>query len=1059
MVSKLTRFCNHLIEVGWISAAITTALYFNVYSSRIFEPDKIALLRSIASLVALAWLVKIIDQRKAGLKRTISFKGFFSIPLMFPVNLLIISYLISSLFSVVPLTSWLGSYQRLQGTYTTFSYLILFASLIFNLENPQQIKRLISVMIAVSFPIAMYGLLQRYHLDPIPWGGDVSERIASTMGNSIFVAAYLIMVFPLTLSRVISSFGELAEQSTFSWMTFTKSTIYLFLIILQVVALFFSGSRGPALGWMSSVLIFSLLWFWWRKQKTTALLVVAGTLLLGLFILIFNLPNSPFEALKENPAIGRFGQLLDPQSNNARVRTYIWQGAVQLFSNLKPLEYPDGRTDQFYFLRPLIGYGPESMYVAYNRFYPPQLTLVEKRNASPDRSHNETWDSLVITGVFGFIVYLLLFSSVFYYGFKRLKLIETHTDKLIFLLLILGLGIVFSLFMVFWRGIEYFGIAFPIGMISGLFIYLVYKIILMNKTPNLVDFNQAEVLLLIALLSVFVAHLIEINFGIAIVVTRTYFWLMAGILVILVQPLSEITVVETAPSPAKIGEKKRKKRTEKFLPQVSAENRLSNRLPALQYGMILALILIVIGFDFINSSRLGSQPFQIIWESFTQLRADQITSSPGVLLLIALTCIIGSVIFLSEHFHLEHTTDLILDWLTIIVSGIMLTFLYWFAHATALAAITASQVTNMTEVLGRVNSYEGLLSNFYFWFFIAFGLLALVFYLIDLPKIQSNLGSLIALLSFFFGILLWVLVVNQSNVRVIKADIDFKLAEPFAKEGTWPVSIEIYKHGIELAPREDYYYLFLGRAYLEQGKSIEDAQQRDAFFSQAENDLLTAQKLNPLNTDHTANLARLYSMWSIYTSDSELKQKRFEQSNIYFQKALSLSPHSSRLWDEWAVLLMNNENTRQDALKKLFQAYELDPTYDWTAYLFGEYYAALAKRTTGQEETDAIINAISNYQKAANLTADTSLKVNYLLTLTQFAVDQNQIKVAIEALHQIISYVPNSSETWKYENLLAQLYFGSGDRTQALEHAQRALSICPQDQKQQIEELIQKIGQ
>lgn len=1059
MQTKISRFCNYLIEAGWISAAITTALYFNVYSSRIFEPDKIALLRSIALLVALAWLVKIIDQRKTGLKQTFSIKGVLTIPLMFPVMLLIISYLISSLFSVVPLTSWLGSYQRLQGTYTTFSYLILLASIIFNLEDHQQIKRLISVMIVVSFPIAMYGLLQRYHLDPIPWGGDVSERIASTMGNSIFVAAYLIMVFPLTLSRVVSSFSELAAQSAFFWNPFLKSTIYLFLIILQVVALFFSGSRGPALGWMSSVLIFFLLWFWWKKQKTAALFVVAGTLLVGLFILIFNLPNSPFEALKDNPAIGRFGQLLDPQSNNARVRTYIWQGAAQLFSNLNPLEYPDGHRDQFYFLRPLIGYGPESMYVAYNRFYPPQLTLVEKRNASPDRSHNETWDSLIITGVFGFIVYLLLFSSVFYYGFKRLKLIVTRYDKFYFLLLIIGLGVVFSLFMVFWRGIEYFGIAFPIGMISGVFIYLVYKIILLNKISVSEDINSIEALLLIAILSVFVAHLIEINFGIAIVVTRTYFWLMAGLLVILTQPQPEKTTNETDFPTPKVIEKKRKKRTDKFVPQAHTVYRFGNRIPALRYAMILGLILIVIGFDFINSSRLGSQPLQIIWESFTKLRTDQITSSPGVLLLITLTCMIGSILFLLEHIQVERPSDLIFDWLMIIGGGIILAFLYWFTHTTALAAITASQVTNITEVIGRVGSYEGLLSIFYIWLFIGFGLLALVKYFIDLPKTPSANGSWIALLSLLIGILLWGFVVNQSNVRVIKADIDFKLAEPFAKEGTWPVSIEIYKHGIGLAPREDYYYLFLGRAYLEQGKSIEDPQRRDAFFSQAESDLLTAQKLNPLNTDHTANLARLYSMWSIYTSDLELKQKRFEQSNLYFQKAISLSPHSSRLWDEWAVLLMDNENTQQDALKKLFQAYELDPTYDWTAYLFGEYYVAQAKKSTGQEKTDAIVNAISNYQKAANLTGDISLKVNYLLNLTRFAMDQNQIVVAIDSLNQIISYVPNGSETWKYENLLAQLYLGNGDKTQALQHAQRALSICPEDQKQQIEELIQKIGQ
>jgi tetratricopeptide (TPR) repeat protein len=385
--------------------------------------------------------------------------------------------------------------------------------------------------------------------------------------------------------------------------------------------------------------------------------------------------------------------------------------------------------------------------------------------------------------------------------------------------------------------------------------------------------------------------------------------------------------------------------------------------------------------------------------------------------------------------------------------------LFWFSHAYALSNITASQVTNLTEVLERVTAYENLLSNYSIWFFLFIGFFAIVNTFSNQLTNRSANGKILAIMVLIIGIFCWGLIVNQSNIKVSKADIDFKLAEPFAKEGTWPVAIEIYKHGITIAPREDYYYLFLGRAYLEQAKAITEDQQRDAFFHQAESDLLTAQKINPLNTDHTANLARLYSMWSLYTSDPQIKQKRFDQSNLYFEKAISLSPNSSRLWDEWAILLMTSDNTRQDALEKLFQAYKLDPTYDWTAYLFADYYAKLTRRSSGQEKNDAIVNTITNYQKAVNLAEDVSLKVNYLLNLTQFAIEQDQIKVAIESLNQILTYVPNGPETWKYENLLAQLYYGIGDKAQAKEFAQRALTTCPEDQKQQIEDLLHKINQ
>ena len=36
--------------------------------------------------------------------------------------------------------------------------------------------------------------------------------------------------------------------------------------------------------------------------------------------------------------------------------------------------------------RNYIGYGPEALYVAFNRFYPPDLAHYEARNASPDRA-------------------------------------------------------------------------------------------------------------------------------------------------------------------------------------------------------------------------------------------------------------------------------------------------------------------------------------------------------------------------------------------------------------------------------------------------------------------------------------------------------------------------------------------------------------------------------------------------------------------------------------------------------------------------------------------------
>ena len=46
MGSKLSRYCEGLIEAAWLAAVIVIPLFFNVVSSRIFEPDKISKLEA-----------------------------------------------------------------------------------------------------------------------------------------------------------------------------------------------------------------------------------------------------------------------------------------------------------------------------------------------------------------------------------------------------------------------------------------------------------------------------------------------------------------------------------------------------------------------------------------------------------------------------------------------------------------------------------------------------------------------------------------------------------------------------------------------------------------------------------------------------------------------------------------------------------------------------------------------------------------------------------------------------------------------------------------------------
>ena len=203
--SSIAAWCERVIEGGWLLALVLIPSYFNLLSSRHFEPDKATSLRAIVLMMAAAALILALESPTppgAG-----GWRRFRSIPLALPTALYALVFLIATAASVVPNTSFWGSYQRLQGTYTNLSYMLLATLIVLTLRRREQLERLIAVAVLGSLPAIGYGLVQHFQSDPLPWKGDVISRVASTMGNSIFVAAYLLMIVPFALYRAITAFA------------------------------------------------------------------------------------------------------------------------------------------------------------------------------------------------------------------------------------------------------------------------------------------------------------------------------------------------------------------------------------------------------------------------------------------------------------------------------------------------------------------------------------------------------------------------------------------------------------------------------------------------------------------------------------------------------------------------------------------------------------------------------------------------------------------------------------------------------------------------------------
>jgi len=1055
MPTKLSRYAEGVMEAAWLASIIMTPLFFNKYSSRIFEPDKATLLRSLALIILLAWCVKLFDQVITSRNKTpekVTIKDLVKIPLVLPVALLTLAYIIATIFSVAPRISFWGSYQRLQGLYTTFAYVMLFASLIGNLKERAQVERLITTAVLTSLPVALYGVLQHFGIDPIPWGGNVTRRVASHMGNPIFVAAFLIMVFPLTIGRIVDSFRKILWESEGLGYHTARSTIYIFIAALQLIAIYFTQSRGPLLGWLAgSFFLFILLALHGQLRWLIFSVTILG-IFVGGFLLALNIPNGPLESIREAPWMGRLGRMLDTEQKTSQVRILIWGGAAEMVVPHEPLEYPDGHTDPFNSLRPLIGYGPETMHMAYNPFYPPGLAYVEKRNASPDRSHNETWDSLVITGVLGLITYMGLYAFVFYYGLKWLGLIRSPKQKYLFIALYVGGGIVSAVSFYIWQGIAFFGVAFPFGAILGLIGYLTLSAFFVKQNHETREFHPARTITLITLLSAVMAHFVEINFGIAIVSTRTYFFAFAGLIVAVGYQLPKLgeyrqtgEVTQTNEQPTKLSRRVRKSKGRR----TSDENAGWRRYIIIG-SAITGLLLLPMNYEFIANLRGMTSASQILWTSLTQLEENVV--SYGVLALILTTWLSASIILASEIPQKHLKSNWWKSFGSILGISIAIALFYGFWLSGSLARIARIAPQNINDVITQTASLEGLLTQFFT--FLILGILILGIFLPSSWPTRSRhetfWGPILAVVGFIF--VLWLSV--TTNLRIIHADIAFKMAEPFSNTGQWAVANVLYRRAIELSPDEDYYYLFLGRGSLEEAKTITDPTQQEQAFRTAEADLLRAQDINPLNPDHTANLARLYSWWALQASDEDTRNERGKISDQYYSRVIVLSPNNARLWDEWAILQLNVLGDPERAYELLSHSLEIDPLYDWTHALTGDYFSKIAVEAENETEQQTLLEkAVVHYQQATEIEPKNT---NYYFALASAYQSLNDIPGVIAALEDSLK-VAGNNEVWKIEDNLAHYYLQLNDIENALLHAEKALATAPETEHERLQNVINQL--
>ena len=1001
--TAVARFADGVLEAGWLLALLVVPAFFDIYSSQPFEPDKAMVVRVLGLVMAAAGLVRELEAWRRWRRPR-------ALPLAVPVALYVGAAALSTALSVAPRLSLWGSEARGEGLATLAAYVVVFAAVAARLRRPAQLDRVIDVIVAGSVPVTLYGLQQAAGLDLLDWKRTYQEwRVSTTLGNPIFAGSYLILILPLTLAA-IAEWSRRPKAPGGPWGRRLRLALYVSAAVLQVWVLVLTGSRGPWLGGGAGLVAFALLVAAIGRRRRVAAAALALGVAAVAFVALLNVPGGPLQRLRDTRLLGRLGHILDAQGvrnpgDLARVR--VWEGALALARPRPPLPLAEGE-DRRGALRPLVGYGPETLQIAFGAIYDAEFARLERRNPDlsdagvstyytrvPDRSHNELLDSLVAGGLLGALAHLVLAGGIQVMGLRALGLLGSRREKRQLAALALAGGAAGAVAVGRALSWGFVAVGLPLGLVAGWTVYVAGCAFRPRETrPESPSFLE------VALVAALLGHFVDIHFGPLVVTGRLYFWALAGLLV--------------AASLIRKGGQ----RDEASEPP-GRWRRLRAGVPA---GLLAAALAITLVYDFVD----------VAWKGATVLSgAGHVLAAGSWPQRWALAAGVAAVLALLV---LEASRDEAPRWRVLLgglAIAIAITVGFAVVHVGALRRTAAARnVADLAWSLG------GVFARY------AISLLALVLLLgaaLARPGPRSSraatiLGGLRAAAVLAVALALGA----RPALATVAARVMQRFAVALQAQNFVADGLVLFDRAAETAPWEAPVFRGQGEAYLTASRRTGSPLRRAEYLRRAETALSRARVLDPLTPDNHANLARLARWRADLSHVPAVARGETDEAARHYAAAARLVPANTLLLNEWAQLDVGRKDFAA-AEEKLQRSVRLDPTFDFTYAALGDLY--MARAAAGAEDP------AQDYRRAADAYAQAygrrpSLKAILSLGLAYERLGEKQ--QAVDTYLRALAMLPPTTTSWAVHEQLAGLYLALGNRAEAERQAQQAWAEVPQ---------------
>lgn len=379
-MSNWEYYIKTIIKYGIFAVLFTPLIYTN-FTFFPFIVGKTLFFRTLIEIFFVLYLILAIAYPNYRPKRSL----LFSAVMVFAgISIL------ATLFSVDPAKSFWSNQERMMGLWTLLHAMMLFIVAGSVFKTKKEWRTVFGISVWVSLLVGSLGIYQYFSDGFLHATG--GGRVYSTLGNFIYFGGYGLF------HAIISGFFFLEEK-------IKKSIAGAFWIVgmtTGLISVYLSGTRGALVAFCAAVvfgIILHALFYPSKKVRFVFVSILLVCVLSGLG-LWFNKDSS---FVKKNYLISSMLNI-SFKASTGETRLINWGVGFEAWKE-----------------RPLLGWGPDTYFIAFNKHYNPKMYEFGEYETWQDHAHNIIIDTLNEVGIIGLIAYLFVFILAFYLIRKGVK--------------------------------------------------------------------------------------------------------------------------------------------------------------------------------------------------------------------------------------------------------------------------------------------------------------------------------------------------------------------------------------------------------------------------------------------------------------------------------------------------------------------------------------------------------------------------------------------------------------------------------------------------------------